>query len=360
MKEVKRGILTLTKNGIILADQLRSRYKPFHDADIYLPARFRQEIKDYNLYTYKDSLSEEVGRIFLEYTQLVFIMALGIVIRVVSPYLKDKRSDPAVVTIDEAGSNIISTLSGHLGGANQLTEEIACSLKGNPVITTATDVQGKIAFDLFAQTLGCQIIPFANLKLANAAVVNDRRINIFTDDSALIKRVLKERSTEKIKVYPLVEMRKRQDGFSVIISNRQLEVFTQDYLQLVPKNLIIGVGCRRGVKKEQVKAAVDHGLNKLNLKREGIKRLATIDLKSDERAINQYALSLGVKVDIIERAEIKKIDFKYSTSPIVLKRIGVGGVCEPAALLSAKKGRLLLKKTILNDVTVAIVEERGE
>lgn len=365
VRKINKGILVLTKRGIILAEKLRSCYEPFRQADIFQPINLHNEegqlINDYNLYNYQGSLSEQVGKMFSKYTQLVFIMALGIVVRVIAPYLKDKRSDPAVITIDEAGRNIISTLSGHLGGANRLAVEIASSLRGKPVVTTATDVQGKIAFDLLAQALNCQIIPFKNLKLANSAVVNDRLVNIFTKQPKVVAEVFHELSAKKIQIYPLRELKNHPHGFPVIISNRQLEYLAnKNYLQLVPKNLVIGLGCKRGVSEKQIADAVQYALKKLNLKTESIKKLATIDLKSDEEAIMQYARRLGIKVDIVKREQIKEVDFAYQKSIFVEKTIGVGGVCEPAALLSANQGRLLLGKTIFNQVTIAVVEESGE
>ncbi len=363
MRTIKKGILVLTKKGISQAERLKALYQPFQQADIYYPVSRSKEKSENNNYhySYQGSLREQVGRLFPEYNQLVFIMALGIVVRVIAPYLKDKRSDPAVVTIDQAGRNIISTLSGHLGGANRLALEIAAALGGNPVITTASELEGQIAFDLLAQMLNCRLIPFANLKQANAAVVNESMVNIFTDHyCSLIKEVLPKGANQKIKIYPLGELEKHQNGFPVIISNRQLPLIYRDYLQLVPRNIVIGIGCRRGVQLKQVETAVTNALAQLCLRKEGIKNLATIELKSDERAISEYAGKLGVPVDLIKQEEIRAADFTYSTSPFVQQAIGVGGVCEPAALLSAKQGRLLLGKTVFNQITIAVVEESGE
>jgi cobalt-precorrin 5A hydrolase len=340
---MKLAIIALTESGRTLAKSLGEKLE---EAEIYLPVKLAE---GEDIHSFDTTLRELVAKLFEEYDALVFIMALGIVVRVIAPYLADKRRDPAVVTIDETGQNVISTLSGHLGGANGLTEKIATLIGANPVISTATDCHGKLAIDLLAQRLDCEIIPFENLKLANSAIVNDKTLNIFTDYH------LELDEDENINLYPLKELGQRE-GFPVIITNKAID-FSAEYLQLVPKNIILGIGCRKGISVTEVEDAISYALEKLQLRRESIKALATVDLKKKEIGIVEAANSLEVPLNIISRAEIKRVDFEYTSSEFVKEKIGVGGVCEPVAVLSAKNSQLLLPKTIRGRVTVAVVEE---
>jgi len=345
---MKLAIIALTESGRALAKSLGEKLE---EAEIYLPVKLAE---GEDIHSFDTTLRELVAKLFKEYDALVFIMALGIVVRVIAPYLADKRRDPAVLTIDETGQNVISTLSGHLGGANSLTEKIATLIGANPVISTATDCHGKLAIDLLAQRLDCEIIPFENLKLANSAIVNDKTLNIFTD----YHLELDEDEDDNINLYPLKELGQKE-GFPVIITNKAIKAIdlSVEYLQLVPKNIILGIGCRKGISVTEVEEAISYALEKLQLRRESIKALATVDLKKKERGIIEATHSLEVPLNIISRAEIKRVDFEYTSSEFVKEKIGVGGVCEPVAILSAKNPQLLLPKTIKGRVTVAVVEE---
>lgn len=353
MVEEKTAIVTLTKKGLQLGLKVKTVFK-CTDIDIYSPDKFKnnQKVENQEEINYYDfPLKELTAKLFEQYKNIVYIMALGIVVRVIAPYLVSKRVDPAVVTIDETGQNVISTLSGHLGGANKLTEKTAKIIGANSVTTTATDCQGKMAIDLLAKRLDCIIEPFENLKIANACIVNDKPLNIFTDYNIGLKK------TENISVFPLPVLSKNvRRGFPVIISNKNIKV-NGDYLQLIPRNVIIGIGCRKGISVKKIKLAVGEALDFLNIKERSIKNLATIDLKKDEAGLMKYAEQKSLKVDIIDRNKINNANLDISKSEFVQKTVGVPGVCEPSALLSANKGKLILPKTKYDQVTVAVAEE---
>lgn len=353
MLEERTAVVTLTVGGKELAFKISNSLE---GVDLYFPYKLKKirdnRICGKGLNYYNSSLKDLTANLFKRYNKIIYIMALGIVVRVIAPFLKDKRVDPAVVTIDETGRYVISTLAGHLGGANELTEKIAEILDSTAVITTATDCQGKPAIDLLSKRINASIEPFQNLKLANAAIVNNRPLNIFTDHK------INSVHSDNIEFSPLSDLNTRtiQSGFPLIISNRQFSI-DSNYLQLIPRNIIIGIGCRRGVTVSEITKAIDAALNILNIKRESIKKLATIDLKEDESGLIAYAVENSLEIDIIKREEIKKADLNISSSEFVEKVIGVPGVCEPAALLSSKTGKLILEKTKFSRVTIAVVEE---
>ncbi len=338
---MKLAVIALTGRGQELAVSLKDKLRRSQQdrVDIYLPRESNS------------SLKELTASLFAEYEGLIFIMALGIVVRVLAPYLSDKREDPAVVTIAEDGSYIISTLSGHLGGANSLTERLAELLGGDPVITTASDCQGLPALDLLARELNCEIIPFNNLKLASGALVNGEPVNIFSDYQLEIepRENLRLLSLQRLGEVP---------GFPVIISERKFRL-EGEYLQLVPRSIVLGLGCRRGVSSSQIEDAVELALKKLRLHRQSIKHLATISLKRDENGLLEYAARTGLPLEFISREEIRQAEISYTESKFVREKLGIGGVSEPAAMLTARKGELILSKTVRNQVTVAAVREKS-
>ena len=123
-----------------------------------------------------DDLKNFVADIFDKFDALIFICAAGITVRIIAPHIVSKLSDPAVIVIDERGRNVISLLSGHVGGGNDLTLKIATAINSNPVITTATDIENKFAADSFAAKLGLIPTPKNAIKAINTAVLRDEEI----------------------------------------------------------------------------------------------------------------------------------------------------------------------------------------
>ncbi|MCF6159375.1 MAG: cobalamin biosynthesis protein CbiG [wastewater metagenome] len=217
-----------------------------------------------SLISFSEPLQQLVNRIFRQFEGLVFIMAMGIVARVIASQIRDKYTDPAVIVIDDVGRFVISMLSGHEGGANVLAYRIAAILHTDAVITTGTDAQ---------------------------------------------------------------------------------------------KNIIIGIGCKRGIASEVVKDSVIDALQKVNRRVEEVRLLSTIDIKSQEPGLLQASAELGIPVRVVSTSEIATCIKEHSRSNFVKEKIGVWGVCEPAALLGGRKTQLILTKQKYPGVTVAIARE---
>ncbi|MCK8825524.1 cobalt-precorrin 5A hydrolase [Fuchsiella alkaliacetigena] len=352
---MKLAAIAITKEGARLAGEIAEYLDS--SLEVYLPQKLANELKGREGVTfYSGSLRGLIKEIFNSYEGLIFIMALGIVVRMVAELLEDKRYDPAVVTINETNDFVISTLSGHLGGANELTQHLAGLLGAQPVITTATDSQGKLAIDMLAKELDCLIEPFANLKLINGALVNGETINIYSEYE------LELEAEDDFNLYPVSSLAEATAP-AVIISNQSFSLPSnladQAYLCLRPRNLVIGIGCRKGISKERIAEAVELALERVGADLEQVKCLATVDLKAQEVGLVTYAQEQDLELKIISREEIKNTDLEYSTSEFVKKAIGVGGVCEPVALLSGEQMELLLKKTKVQGVTVAVAQEKS-
>ncbi|OEG63224.1 MAG: cobalamin biosynthesis protein CbiG [Halanaerobium sp. MDAL1] len=348
LKEKKAAVIVLTPAAKKLALKLKEEYQVL---DIYLPSKLNSESDNYFSF---NSLSSLVGRIFKEYDALIFIMALGIVVRIIAPLLESKKSDPAVLTIDDTAQNVISTLSGHLGGANQLTAELAEFLEASPVITTATDCNNKLAVDLLAQRLNCEIKPFERLKKANGALLFGRELHIYSDYKIKLE---KDDSLKKYSLNQLSEL-SRSRAFEVIISNHKFNL-RENQLQLIPRNIVIGIGCRKNKTAAEIEAALGSLLADFNLLPESIKKVATIDLKKEENGILKLAAANNWPLEIVAREKIQKVeaDLDIKKSDFVKKITGVAAAASPAAILASAPGKLIIDKRKYSGITLSVVEE---
>ena len=130
------AIIAITRHGALQASRLREEL----GGRLYVPAGIARHVPDGRAQVFQGSVSAFLGEVFRKHRQIVLFVALGAAVRLLAPLVRDKRTDPAVVVVDDAGKYAISALSGHLGGANDLARQVAALLRAEPVITTATDV----------------------------------------------------------------------------------------------------------------------------------------------------------------------------------------------------------------------------
>jgi len=292
--------------------------------------------------------SGELTKIWHSTGKVVFIMATGIVVRAVAPLLKDKRTDPAIVVLDEKGSYVISLLSGHIGGANELAGEIAGYLGAEAVITTASDIQGKLALDLWAMEKDLYIEDTEKLKKISAKIVNGKRINLKVEYSLNNAQIPKE--------FTIVDSAEEAD---VIISHRDMN---QDALFLRPKTLVAGIGCNRGTAKAEIEEAIKTALRRENLSFHSLRNLATIDIKKDEKGLLEFAGVNGLDIDFFTKDELNSAAIAHNIkgSKEVEAATGAVAVAGPAAVLSAKKGSngftILTSKEKRGNVTLALAK----
>lgn len=283
-----------------------------------------------------ENFSEELEKKFSYYDGHIFIMATGIVIRKIAPLIKRKDIDPAVLVIDEGENFVISLLSGHIGGANELTYKIAQSCSLLPIITTSSDVTGKIAIDTIAQKLNCEMESLTKAKELTSLIVDNKKVDILLPNN--------------------VKLGKNKNSSGVVIVSNKKNI---DIMRLYPKNIIIGIGCKRGTPKEEIEKALDEIMRKHNLAYESIKKISTVDIKADENGIIELAQSLNRELIIISREDIKKVEDRFVGSEFVKKQIGVSCVSEPCALLASNgDGKFLEQKYIQSGITISIYEEK--
>ncbi|MBZ4645483.1 MAG: cbiG [Clostridia bacterium] len=343
---MRTAVIALTLGGSKLAAKLAETT----GAHLYLPEKFCSDKN--KCYPIKSKLLELMETIFYQYDALVFIMAAGIVVRTIAPFIKDKRTDPAVVVMDEKGTNVISLLSGHLGGANQLTLEIARITGANPVITTASDVNNTLAVDLFAQRLGCGIENDQFLTAVTAAIVNGKKVAFYSEYDNFF-----DLPDNVISVDSITGIDSTYGG-AIFLTHYIFEDYSIPSVYLRPKSIILGIGCRRGTTKQKIAEAVKECLEDLHISKKCIQHIATVDVKQDEQGLVRFAQELQVPLKIIARKDIQKIEYQFECSQFVKDTIGVGCAAEPAAILSGKNARLIGSKYKKDGVTVAVAAER--
>lgn len=338
--EIKTAIFYITENGLKLSERLKGLYP---DAQIL---KFKSEV---------------VPEIWNESRNLIFIMATGIVIRTIALLIKDKKTDPAVVVLDETGKYAISLLSGHLGGANKLSEEIARFLGGKSVTTTASDVNNLTPIDLWSEKNNLIIEDWKLVPQIGTRLLNNGTLRIYLEKSEVklpedFLRVSEPRFadiivTNKKDVY--LDMHITDE----VCTTESCRIKGQIYLR--PKNLVIGIGCNSGTSVEEIEDTVKRVLDEHNLSFLSVKSIATIDIKGNEPGLVAFAEKYDLHIDTYTPDELNSITHKAENiekSDIVFNSTGAYAVAEPAALLSAGSDKLLVSKQKIGNMTIAVAE----
>ena len=275
---------------------------------------------------------------FNKYDLHIFVAATGAVVRIIEGKFKSKDTDPAVITIDDHANFVISLLSGHLGGANEECKKIASGIGAIPVITTASDVGGKIAVDTLSQKIKAKLNDLDGAKRVTSLIVNGENVSLH-----LPKNIVNH---------------DENSAGAIIVSNRK----NIEISKIIPQNIFIGIGCKRGVSKEHIIEKLKYAMDKQNLELSAIKMAASAWVKSDETGLLEAMKELDIPIKFFEKEEILKLeDLIEEKSEYVKKTIGVYGVSEPCAFLaSSGKGTFLAKKIKLDGMTLSIFEEEIE
>ena len=301
-------------------------------------------------------LRELVGKLWRDYEGFVFIMAAGIVVRVIAPLLAGKETDPAVVVMDDAGKFAISLLSGHLGGANELASRCAFVTGAREVITTATDANDLPSFDMLAKDHGWEIEDLSRVKLLNSLLLDDEEIAV-TDNTGLVRPYFHGRGRLVFYDTFVAALRSSAKGLLLVANSivpPQLQ--SERLLILRPKNLVLGIGCNSGTAAVEIEAVVVANLKRLFLSIRSVRSIATAAAKRDEAGLLAFAEKYALPVVFYESAELNAVAAPSPPSAHALEAIGATGVAEPAALLASNGGHLILKKVKSGNVTLAIAE----
>lgn len=350
------AIVAITEKGCILGEKIASEYSKIDLLTINNRNNWSSKWK---------KLSSLVDDNFNKYDGFIFIMALGIVVRMISKHIVSKDSDPAIVVVDEQGQNTISLLSGHLGGGNKLTEELTNFLNNNSVITTATDVNNIYALDSFACDYGLIVDPIKDIKIFNKSLLEGNTIFILTERGIDIADKENIEQNSQFRFFDLNSKNLNGPKSLVgIISNKiynKKDLSFDNFIYLRPKNIILGVGCKKNYPSEIFENNILKHLIDNNISIKSIKEIRSIHLKKEETAIVEFSSKFKIPFKTFSANQLNYEFTKYpdlKRSDFVYRNTGTYGVAEPSALVSdGAEVNLISKRSDLEGMTLAISEE---
>lgn len=314
----------------------------------------------------KHNLKETLQNAMKQYEGIICIMATGIVVRMIAERIVHKAKDPAVVVMDQKGQYCISLLSGHLGGANDLAKALAQITNGQPVITTATDVEGQLSFDLFAKKHNLAIENIEKLKYVSGALLEGKTIQVFCENPKWKERIEEEMrltsgkcfdkgETTNIKVVISCKARKEE------YQNKKNDL--EHILYLRPRAVTIGVGCKKERSSEGADDGVITVLKQANISSLSIKQFATIERKAKEPLVLYLKEKYHAPVCIEDEDSIKELDLEglnIRQSSFVKETVGVASVSTACAYLASQKGKILVDKQKFEGMTMSVAVEQEE
>lgn len=332
----KTAIILTSELGLKIASVIK---KEFIGTDIYSRVENPEII-------HITSISECVKEIFNKYEYLVFIGAMGICVRSIASFIKDKYTDPAVINIDTTGRYAISVLSGHVGGANELTEKIARTIGAEAVITTQSDNINLWALDTLGQRFDWHTE--TNVKHFNdplIAFVNLKPTALLLDIKNKGTEYLEKTKPDHVDIfykYENIDFGK----YKLLIAVTPY-IYTNDQIQSIyyrPKVLHLGIGCRKDCNPQGTSDYIKTILRKNNIDWHSIKDVSTIDIKKDEWLLTDIQINFGdIPANIYTAEELKDIEIP-NPSERVESVTSVSGVSESTAIRSAEYGSLIIEK----------------
>ena len=274
---------------------------------------------------------------FAQDEALIFVGAVGIAVRAIAPHCRSKAADPAVVAVDEGGNFAVPLLSGHLGGANALARALAKACGAVPVITTATDVNGLFAVDLWAKAQNCAVLEPERIKHVSGALLAGQTARYWSpwpvagETPAGVKKADAPEAAD----------------FALTLTPQG------EALHLVPRIGVLGVGCRRGTTAQQLEEAFAAFCAASGLSPAAVCAAASIDLKKDEPGLAEFCKVHGWPITFYPADELRAVPGQFTPSAFVASVTGVDNVCERSAV-KASGGTLFLPKTAGGGVTLAL------
>lgn len=303
------------------------------------------------------SLTEWTGEQMAAHRALVFISACGIAVRAIAPWITDKLHDSPVIVMDEQGQHVIPLLSGHVGGANELALRLSEAIGAIPVITTATDLHGSFAVDLFAKKNDLWIYNKEGIAKVSAKVLEGAEITMCVRTGHLETC---ENLPDGIR---LCEYPPEEPVDVLVTENHSVsDTVERDSLKaqliLHPKKYVLGVGCKKETDSAKLEDYLQSILEQQGISIEEIAALASIDVKKDETCLLKFSEKHRIPFRTYSAQKLQAVPGEFHSSAFVKNTVGVDNVCERAAICAAGDGgRLMLSKQANDGMTVAIVEK---
>ncbi len=357
---MKLSIICFSLTGLHTAERLKTGFeKQGHEVLLAKKSKYLE-----------DSVAESVGKWagdrFPLDDGILFVGACGIAVRSIAPYVASKKSDPAVLVIDECGKFVISLLSGHLGGANELALQSAEILEAQPVVTTATDLHRRFAVDVFAKKNGCDIRNMKAAKEVSAALLAGKKAGFYSEFPwkgelpegivlcDIYGRLQEEpdRQSEKPESLQKKSEQCPELGIAVTI-HKSCKPFLST-VQVIPRILTLGMGCRKDKEAEAIERAADRCMEEADVFLQAVEQLASISLKKNEPGLLAYAEKNKLPFRTWDSRELMEVQGDFTPSPFVKKITGADNVCERSAVLGTSDGTLIKRKSGEDGVTTAL------
>lgn len=361
-KNIRIAIIAVTEKGKNTAEKIAS------------------ELENVDVFFRKRGIKELTGELFNKYECIIFVSACGIAVRCISPFLKSKFEDPAVLVVDDNGNNVISLLSGHIGGANEITLKIADVLEANPVITTSTDTNKKGALDVIVSKIGGYVENLReSAKLVNSYLVDNKRVGIYFDSD-----YESEKDSLNLSGFELIDEKTEIDAIAKLdalvsvtdklrcwvdeivdkidenvdrLDKHNLEKANLSYIKLVPRRIALGMGCRKNTETEKMieEFSTFSALN--NIHPAAIVKTGSLIIKKDEKCMIDLSKALCAEFNLFDVDEICTCDYMFDKSEFVKKNTGVYSVAQPSAYLLS--GNVISDKYKNNGTTFAFGRMKG-
>jgi cobalt-precorrin 5A hydrolase len=349
------AIVAITKQGIIIARKIKEN---IGDADVYVPAKYSDSKVDINWF--EEQTGQIIASLFERYDALICIFSLGAVIRLITPVLRNKKSDPAVVVIDDKAKFVISALSGHLGGANDLARKVSSFLPDSePVITTAADVNETVAVDLIGKQFGWQIENDQNVTRISAYMVNEEKIALYQDTGQRnwwTNNSLPKNITE---VAALEDLTNPDYKGCLVITDKIIadQAILHKSVLYRPKSLVVGLGLHWTTNRDRIENAIENVLSSHGLSTKCIQSIASINRGAKIKGLLEYSEQENLPIKLYEKEVLNKVEVP-NPSQIVLNYEGTASVSEASAILASRGNLIVPKQKFPPDLTVAIARIR--
>lgn len=371
-KIFKNGIalLAITRGGVKIISSLAKKIDFVDDVSTFIPEKFTSESDLKDIRTFKN-VKDTISDIFGNYDAIVAVISLGALVRLIASELKSKEEDPAVLCIDETGRFVISVLSGHVGGANELCKEVAKIINATPVITTASDSIGTIPVDILGREYGWKVVAgHDTLVKASSSVVNHEKVAVVQESGEKIFYPQENLSY----FHRLEDFLQNQDKFKacLFISHRVVskDLFRIPVVFYRPRVLHVGIGFDRGVKAQEIYDFLVKVFQTYELSLDSLRTISTVDVKrSDEefgKFLDMMKKDFDFEVFFVEKQKLGEIEVK-NPSEQAKKYLGIPSVSEASALFCAKSGKLLVEKQKMRStssgagMTLAVaIEQKSE
>lgn len=356
------AIISFTKKGYELSKRVKSASCGlFDEVYIYTKCSGLNNVKEYT----DKPVENWAGEQMQDKACVIFIGACGIAVRAIASSVENKLADSPVIVIDELGRFVIPVLSGHVGGANEIADAIAEKLRAVPVITTATDINKRFAADVFAKKTKLAILNKDGIAGVSSKVLAGQKIIMSIDTTGmshdhfgLVQDYLYSGDTMTdidIVSYP------PQCAVDVIISSDDSMTDYEALLYLKPKQYVIGIGCKKGTDFEKIDEAITQSLESIGISVSDIALIASIDVKKEEPGIIRWSRQKRVEFVTYDAVQLMSVKGQFSSSAFVKEHVGVGNVCERAAVLACNgAGKLVYGKHVYPGITVAVSKEEQE